>query len=364
MEIMSLNPFKKRLEGKKEEENKFNNKYSHSLQEKIGKVIDVNRDNLETEKKIKSEVLDYYKNNLEKDRLIEGNINKARIYEFLKQYGLETPDNILFIYTKDLAKIADIYEKYGYGSFAISSEDTKNNAGIHEARADLIFVILNEDNWPDINDEECSLQKESCAVHEACHASRGYYSNLISESSPSKHYHNWLRTGMKTQNILEKKTQGLFLEEGFVRFIQGKYIEKYRSKEITLKIQDAPKQEIMEILERISPGLTYLNENNEISAKITDLMGIGMNVLFNKQPKLLDAFIQARKADNKDGKPLQDIAKLINAFKLPPVERNGKLINRSLYKELRDLPYSDEGTVKGFNLIQEATGGIQINIDR
>ena len=85
-----------------------------------------------------------------------------------------------------------------------------------------------------------------------------------------------------------------------------------------------------------------------------DLAGIGMELLFKKNPKLLDAFIKARTAKNDDGKPLQEIAKIINSFQLPNKQENGKEVKRSLYKELRDLPYSDDGATKGFKLILEA----------
>jgi hypothetical protein len=159
---------------------------------------------------------------------------------------------------------------------------------------------------------------------------------------------------MRTNNVLKNKEQGNFLEEGFVRFIQKEYTQKFRLQEINEKINHIPKANLFQSLE---PGWINLKWNNEISFENNNLMGIGMEILFKAKPELLNAFIEARKSNGINGKPLQDIAKIINSFKLPSIEKDGKIIKRSLYKELRDLPYSREAAIKGFNLIQEAVKG-------
>jgi len=349
---------------KKNEEiiNNFNTSFPVALEKKIGKVISVNKNNLEIEKDIQREVFDYYEKNIENDRLSEHKINKNRIFEFLKQYGFLPPKNILFVYKKDLLPISEIYIKYGYGIFSpLSIQEHQNmiSEGLHEGRADLTFVILDCGDWNNIDSYEEIVKKESCAIHEATHSIRGYYSNLISQSEPNTHNHKWLRVGMRTKNLVTDKEQGYFLEEGFVRFIQKEYTQKFRSQEINAKINHIPKSGPWEDIE---PGRITLEWDDKISVKTTDFMGIGMETLFKAKPELLNAFIEARKSNGINGKPLQDIAKIINSFNLPSIEKNGKTIKRSLYKELRDLPYSDEWAIKGFNLIQEATKGETFDI--
>jgi hypothetical protein len=153
----------------------FNGNFPVTLQEKIGKVISINTDNLEIEKDIQQEVFDYYEKNIEKDRLSEHKINKDRIFDFLKKYGFIPPKNILFVYKGDLLPISEIYKKYGYGIFAPLPDQKHYNmlpAGIYEGRANLTFVVLDCGDWNNIGDYEETVQKESCAIHEAAHSDR------------------------------------------------------------------------------------------------------------------------------------------------------------------------------------------------
>ncbi len=319
------------------------------IEEKLGEILLVNEDNLEVEKQIQQEIYTHYEKNFEEKNLKEHNIDKQRIYDFLEIWGLLKPQNILFLNKEEFLTISDIYKKYWYWG-AAPLLYTKNYdqcvAWTYDPKINLAFVILDSQKRShDLQEEK--IQKESCAIHEAIHYNKNYYYNLITEPVKGSQYHSWLRIGFRTYNILQNKELGIFFEEGFARFIQKQYVKKYRKTELTKKILSVYK---FPLFDHIWPQW-FLETKQGFRIHKPDLMGAGMEILFNKKPELLEAFLEARTSDNREGKPLQEIAKIINSFKLPP--KNWK--KRSLYKELRELPYSNEWAIKGFNLIMEAT---------
>lgn len=336
--------------------------YSEKIQKKIGKVLSIERENSDKEKILKSEILAYYKNQIESKRLREYDIDKKRIFDHMKSFGLQPTEDVLFVKKEDFEPIIKILKKHNYSSWMLSYD--KKSHWFHNYILNISFVILDVDK--NIIEKEVSLMTEWTTVHEMCHSARWYFSkisiqkkisrkNLWRKDNTTTFVHS-PRAWLSTKNIAKNKIYGNFLEEWFARYIAKEYIQKFRSLEISEKIEEA-KTKTKWISKYLENGRLFIDKNNEnLCYNSNDYMWMWMEILFKKRPELLQAFIQARNANGKDGKPLQDIARIINSFPLPPLEKNGKIVSRSLYNELRKLQYNENDAKKGFNLIQEATG--------
>jgi hypothetical protein len=332
----------------------LNGKYSDTLQSRRGRVVDAIKENSDTEKKMQAEILDWYATTIEAERLREHKINKPRVFQHLESFGLPTPPNVLFLCKKDILEMEKIYAKYGYNNFTpkTESDGAVNRAG-YDPITNVCYILLDGGAWKGTSEDE-ALDKESSAVHEAAHAARGYYNGLILKPDElADGEYNFTRIGFRTNNLLEREIDGSFFEEGFVRYIQKEYRQKYRPVEITEKISNLPCPAKLKFIES---GWLNLVGGDKMTINPSNMVGVAMELLFKAKPELLSLFIKARNSDGHDGAPLQEIVKTINSLQLPPIENDGQMTKRTLYGELRKLKYNDTDAMKGLNLVLEALG--------
>jgi len=319
------------------EENDYNPKFSHIVQNDIWNILEASEKNYIFDEIQQKKLLEIYE--LKENGILEKNgINKDRISNYIKNLWLEIPKNIIFLNNDNLEEFKKIIPTLNQKAF-----DWKSYNALYNQKLDLPFIFIDSLNLS--NFQEPNIILESKAIHEIIHYNTWNHYNLVTKKDNTNTMYN-IRFWFQSYSPKSGISMGDIFEEGFVRRHEALYKKESYSKNVNQKKK--------EIIDKLMPDSSpyndmhfgYFNiekERNTINVNDKQFSGVVMDMLINENPELEDLIIWYRKWIKSNYKK---IIKVISKYKL----KNGK----NLYPVLRSLKYWHEEFKKGYFLTKEA----------
>lgn len=285
---------------------------------------------------LREEVLEKIENKID-------GLDIERVCEFLWSQNLPVSE-FRFFDEEDIPKLQKIFGKI----LDVRNDLAGGHAGTYLSGLDLILIprdrVLGSVNG--------SVFEEGLLIHEQAHAANLYEQYAKTNTMQYRprqgfdlnnvHFRKYNEAG-ELETSKERIPWGNFLEEGFADMKRGDYIKQNISATMREKVHQRNKGTDWKTFSgstyEVSDKYVFLLSSGEaLGCASSAIAATGLEMLFKKQPKLMNVMFEARS----DIKQLREIPKLINAIK------------PGLYFEIQKCGTSQDEFIRVQNIIKEA----------